>query len=64
MQFQIDNMTCGGCVRSLTKAIARLDHDAVVEADLASKMVTVTSLKPVSEIVSALAEAGFPPAAV
>lgn len=61
MQFHIDNMTCGGCVRSLTRAIARLDQAAVVEADIASKIVTVTSAKPVSEITAALTEAGFPP---
>jgi copper chaperone len=25
MQFQIDNMTCGGCARSVTKAIHSVD---------------------------------------
>ena len=28
MQFHIENMTCGGCVRSVTKAIQSVDPQA------------------------------------
>lgn len=63
MQFQIDNMACDGCVRSLTRAIRRLDAAAEVKADLATKQVTVASEKPQADIVAALTDAGFPPVA-
>lgn len=63
MQFQIDMMTCDGCVRSLTRAITRLDAAAEVRADLRTKTVTVASGKSEQDIVAALTEAGFPPVA-
>jgi copper chaperone CopZ len=34
MKFQIDNMTCGGCARSVTKAIHSVDPHAKVDIDL------------------------------
>ena len=61
MQFHIDNMTCGGCARGVTRAIQSVDPDAVVKADPPNRLVEVTSKKPVEAIVAALEEAGFPP---
>ena len=47
MKLHIENMTCGGCARSVTKAITLLDDGARVEADPASRTVTVqTSAAP------------------
>ncbi len=34
MQFRIENMTCGGCARSVTKTIQKVDPAAEVEVDL------------------------------
>lgn len=59
MQFQIENMTCGGCVRGVTRAIQSVDPKAEVAADLASHKVEVTSTAPRDTLVSALADAGF-----
>ena len=41
MQFHIENMTCGGCVRSVTKAIQSVDPGAEVTADPATHKVDV-----------------------
>ena len=60
MQLHIENMTCGGCARSVTKAIQSLDAAARVEADLATRKVEVTSSRTRSEIEAVLAEAGYP----
>ncbi len=60
MQFRIQNMTCGGCARSVTRAIQSLDPAANVAADLPSRIVRVTSEQPQAEIERALAAAGFP----
>lgn len=61
MQFHIDNMSCGGCVRGVTRAIQSLDPAAEVVADLPQKSVKVTSSMPREALEEALREAGFPP---
>ncbi len=61
MQFHIDGMTCGGCARSVTKAIQAVDPQATVVADPPSRQVTVQSALAQAQIVAALREAGYPP---
>lgn len=61
MQFHLENMTCGGCARSVTKAIHSVDAHAVVSSDPPSRLVTVETSAPRTRIVEALCEAGFPP---
>ena len=60
MQLHIENMTCGGCARSVTKAIQSVDPAAQVKADPSSRSVVVTSASPREPILAALAEAGYP----
>lgn len=60
MQFQIDSMTCGGCVRSVTKAIQALDAAAQVTADISAHTVQVQTTVTQAAVVAALDEAGFP----
>jgi len=62
MQFHIENMTCGGCARSVTKAIQSVDPDAEVNADPGARKVDVTSSAPRDLLVSALTEVGYAPA--
>lgn len=59
MQFHIENMTCGGCVRGVTRAIQSVDPGAEVTADLTTHKVEVTSQAPREKLVTALAGAGF-----
>lgn len=59
MQFHVQNMTCGGCVRGVTRAIQSVDPAAEVAADLATHEVKVTSQAARDALVKALAEAGF-----
>lgn len=63
MKFRIENMTCGGCARSVTTTIKDLDENATVNIDVATKLVEVESTVSESEIVAALTEDGFPPVA-
>jgi copper chaperone len=63
MKFRIENMTCGGCARSVTATIKDLDENATVNIDVATKLVEVESTVNESEIVAALTEDGFPPVA-
>ena len=41
MKFDVEGMTCGHCVRAITRAIHTLDPDARVDVDLAAGVVTV-----------------------
>lgn len=62
MQFHIENMTCGGCARSVTKAIQSVDPAAEVKADPGTHKVEVTTVAPRETLVAVLADAGYAPA--
>lgn len=59
MQFHIENMTCGGCVRSVTKAIQTVDPTAKVAADPDTHRVDVETSAPRAAIEAVLADAGY-----
>ena len=63
MQFHIEDMTCGGCARGVTKAIQSVDPDAQVLTDPPNRSVRVTSSASRQQLEAALREAGFPPRA-
>jgi len=60
MQLTIEDMTCGGCARSVTKAIQSVDPEARVDADPASHAVKVETTAAPAAILQALEKAGFP----
>jgi copper chaperone len=59
--FQVNDMTCGHCVSSVTKAVKGLDAAAQVSIDLAAHKVQVESARPAGEVAAAIREAGFTP---
>jgi copper chaperone len=59
MDLRIENMTCGGCARSVTKAIQSIDPAAKVETNPAERAVKVETSAPPAAILQALDEAGF-----
>jgi copper chaperone len=63
MQFQIENMTCGGCAKSVTKAILSVDPSAKVVTDPGARKVEVASDQPRAAFEAVLQEAGYPAAA-
>lgn len=60
MQFHIENMTCFGCAKSVTKAIQSVDKGAVIKTDPESRKVEVETSAPRAAIEAVLAEAGYP----
>ena len=54
-------MTCDHCVRSVTEEISALDGVSVVDVDLASGKVHVTTREPITtdQVREAVAEAGY-----
>lgn len=59
-QLQVENMSCGHCVRAVTAAVQGVDAAAQVEVDLATKSVTITSATPLAPLQTAIVEAGYP----
>jgi copper chaperone len=59
VQLHIENMTCGGCVRGVTRAIHSVDPEAAIEADPPSRKVIVQSDRPGADFLPALESAGF-----
>lgn len=55
MQFHVPSMTCGHCVRTITRAIQSLDPQARVDVDLDAQLVAVTGTLTSDQVVAALA---------
>lgn len=62
IEFDVQAMSCGHCVSTVTETIRRIDPQAKVEVDLAGKKVKVESSEDRARLAAALAEAGYPTA--
>jgi copper chaperone len=62
IEFDVQAMSCGHCVSTVTQTILQVDPQAKVEVDLAGKKVKIESREDRSRLAAALAEAGYPPA--
>lgn len=60
--FEVNDMTCGHCVSSITKAVRSVDRDASVQIDLASHRVQIDQTRSdAGALVQAIKEAGYTP---
>jgi len=60
--FQVDDMTCGHCVRTITEAVMGADAGATVQIDLGSHRVEIEpALADARQLHDAIAEAGYTP---
>jgi len=59
-ELNVENMTCGGCARHVTKSVQELDGHARVDVDLAAKTVRVDTSADLQAVVAAITEAGYP----
>lgn len=57
--FHIQNMTCGGCVRGVTRAIQSVDPAALVHADVPARRVQVVSDQPREIVEATLTKSGY-----
>lgn len=58
--FKIPKMSCGGCVNSIKTTLMKLDDAAVIEVDLPTKQVEITTDLSLENLKSALAQVGYP----
>lgn len=62
LAFRVDDMTCGHCVRAITKAVHTGAPGASVVVDLAQHMVLVQGgATTAATVASAIANAGYTP---
>lgn len=60
MELKIENMTCGGCAKSVTKAIQSVDANAIIETNPAARLVKLETVASADELQKVLEEAGYP----
>jgi copper chaperone len=60
--FEVNDMTCGHCVSTITKALKATDKDAKVQVDLATHRVQVEPRSAdADELAEAIKDAGYTP---
>jgi copper chaperone len=60
IEFQVEGMSCGHCVRAVTQALQEVDAAAVVTVDLATQQIKVESTLDAATLSGAIVEAGYP----
>lgn len=58
-RFNVQGMTCGHCVKSVTSAIKNEDQTADVQIDLASGVVQVESSLTAEQVTALIREEGY-----
>ena len=65
ISLRVNDMTCGHCVNTITKAVKTADKDATVVIDLAARRVEIESAALDSaELARIITDAGYTPAAL
>ncbi|NER61057.1 heavy-metal-associated domain-containing protein [Pseudomonas sp. MAFF212428] len=57
--FSVQGMTCGHCVKAVTRAVQSQDEGAVVEVDLGAKQVRVQSSLEAPQILALIRDEGY-----
>jgi len=61
LAFEVNDMTCGHCASSITKAVKAVDPNADVQVDLSRHVVSVATAAETVAIQKAISEAGYTP---
>jgi len=60
LQLKVPDMTCEGCVSTITNAIKTVDVNSSIQGDPKTKIVLVETESPESAIKKAIAQVGYP----
>ncbi len=60
LQLKVPDMTCEGCVSTITNAIKTVDANASIQGDLKTKIVLVETESSEAAIKKAIAQVGYP----
>lgn len=61
LEFHVEDMTCGHCASTITKAVKAVDADAVLHIDVPSHAVRIESATGAGKFEAAIREAGYTP---
>lgn len=64
IEFQVPDMTCGHCVKTITGAVTQAAPGATVSTDLSTHRVTITGTDDAAKVEAAIRDAGYEPARV
>lgn len=64
IELTVNDMTCGGCVASITRVVKGLDPAAKVDANVETRRVDIDSIIGADVVVAAIAHAGYHPVVV
>ncbi len=64
IELTVNDMTCGGCVASITRVVKGLDTNATIDADVVSKRVKIASAITSDKVIAAISDAGYHPVKV
>lgn len=64
LAFEVNDMTCGHCASTITKAVKTIDPGADVQVDLGRHLVSVATDANAGIVQKAIADAGYSPAQV
>jgi len=59
VRFKVPGMTCGGCARSITKAIQSMDPAAKIDTNVAERFVTIETAANEQSLADVIREAGY-----
>jgi copper chaperone len=62
IELTLPDMTCGHCVKTVTRTVQQIDAAARLEVDLPTHKVRIESTQPPQAFVKALADEGYPTA--
>ena len=60
LQLKVPEITCGGCVNNITKAIKTVDVNATVQGDPKTKTVLVETQASETAVRAAISQVGYP----
>ncbi len=58
--LKVSGMTCGGCIKAITRAIQEQDPQAQVQVDLATQVVKLETTLSAEVAAQLIEDAGFP----
>ena len=61
IELTLPTMTCGHCVKTVTRTVQQVDPAATVEIDLATQRVRIASVRDAQAFGAALADEGYAP---
>lgn len=59
-ELQVEGMSCGGCVKGVTRSVQAVDSNAKVDVNLQSKTVRVETQASLDAVRAAISDAGYP----